>query len=72
MLSIYKGNLNFLQNKKKWNCNGKPGLYNDASGIRSYKHCIVILYNSKFYHTVLFKILYLYTYKQFKIGSRQK
>lgn len=53
MFSIYRESLNSVQKKGKLNCNGK--LYNNVSGIRSCKYCILILYNSEFYQTMLLK-----------------
>lgn len=55
MFSIYRESLNSVQKKEKLNSNGKPGLYSNASGIRSYKYGILILCNSEFYQTILLK-----------------
>lgn len=72
MFSICRKNPNSVQKKGKLNCSGKPGLYNYASGIRTYKCGILILYNSTFYHTILFKYPTCLHHKQFKIFFQGK
>lgn len=69
MFSIYRENLNSVRKKGKLNCNGKPGLYSDASGIRSYKYGI---YYSTIYHTIRFKYPTCLHHKQFKYFQKKK
>lgn len=72
MFWIYRENLNSVQKKGKLNYNSKPGLYNNASGIRSCKYGILMLYNSEFYHTILFKYRACLYHKSINFFSGKK